>query len=141
MTDNPANNPAEVAGPACPHCGTAIGGHEANACLNVWVGTSLFGWVDTWVAHERSGGVPKVYANLPERQRDYVAIECPPYSTSISAAWEVVKHILKQPMNRGVDDREARVHVGRKRRMACERQVHHARQRRQPRGAESWRMD
>ncbi len=103
MTDNPANNPAEVAGPACPHCGTAIGEHEANACLNVWVATSLFGWVDTWVAHERSGGVPKVYANLPERQRDYVAIECPPYSTSISAAWEVVKHILKQPMNRGVD--------------------------------------
>lgn len=77
--------------PTCPHCGTAIGEHEANACLNAWVATSLFGWVDTWVAHERSGGVPKVYANLPERQRDYVAIECPPYSTSISAAWEVLE--------------------------------------------------
>lgn len=82
--------------PTCPHCGVAIGEHEANACLNAWVATSLFGWVDTWVAHERSGGVPKVYANLPERQRDYVAIECPPYSTSISAAWEVVEEMRRK---------------------------------------------
>ena len=93
MTDNPANNPAEVAGPTCPHCGVAIGEHEATRCLDEWVCAAVFGHqmetVDGWnvyhaVADTRFVGNSVRWEPLPR------------YSSDISAAWEVVEEMRRK---------------------------------------------
>ncbi len=81
MTDNPANNPAEVAGPTCPHCGVTIGEHEATRCLDKWVAAKVFGAVC-------DGEYSSLDPDSPE-----CWVWTPRFSLDISAAWRVVEKL------------------------------------------------
>lgn len=94
--------------PTCPHCGTAIEEHEANACLDKWVCETAMRKTPLRVYIVTSDGGKTAAAQFRsqrEAQRwmeahpDFLdrprsvsfRDECPPYSTSIAAAWEVVE--------------------------------------------------
>lgn len=110
MTDNPANNPAEVAGPTCPHCGVGIGEHEAELCLNKWVGETVTHVVPRrlWIATSDGGKSATMTSEYRQRVEKWVEEHpvvfgkpmwvahwdiYPRYSSDISAAWEVLERL------------------------------------------------
>lgn len=113
MTDNPANNPAEVAGPTCPHCGVGIGEHEAELCLNKWVGETVTHVVPRrlWIATSDGGKSATMTSEYRQRVEKWVEEHpvvfgkpmwvahwdiYPRYSSDISAAWEVVEEMRRK---------------------------------------------
>lgn len=110
MTDNPANNPAEVAGLTCPHCGVAIGEHGAESCLNRWVGETITHIVPRrlWIATSDGGKSATRTSEYQHEVEQWVKEHpvvfgkpmwvahwdiYPRYSSDISAAWEVARHV------------------------------------------------
>ena len=69
----------------CPHCGIHIDEHEAGRCLDAWVIEKAMNW---WGISEEDGWFGWNYENEMEVY-DWI----PRVSTSISAAWEVVKKL------------------------------------------------
>jgi len=88
MADNPANNPAKVAGPTCPHCGVGIGEHGANECLDRLVSETVFN-----VPFVKPKHGPCCTCQTCGHAFD----ECRcGYSTSIERAWEVVEEMARK---------------------------------------------
>lgn len=86
--------------PTCPHCGTAIGEHEANACLDKWVFTAVMGYKTRQVRAKGSTNTFTVYSVFPREDGVYeeYQLACgwdwlPRYSSDISAAWGVLEHL------------------------------------------------
>lgn len=73
--------------PTCPHCGTAMGEHEATRCLDAWVAEMVYRAIVTEKDNVRGfrASFPITFGS----QTHYV----PRYSSDISAAWEAARHV------------------------------------------------